>query len=38
MMYAYHVHCDICRARIEKDYGDNLIRLAKNASGKDEIG
>lgn len=26
------------RARIEKDYGDSLIRLAKNSSGKDEIG
>ena len=26
------------RARIEKDYGDNLVRLAKNSSGKDEIG
>lgn len=27
----------VARARIEKDYGDSLVRLAKNASGKDEI-
>lgn len=26
------------RARIEKDYGESLVRLAKNSSGRDEIG
>lgn len=26
------------RARIEKDYGESLVRLAKNSSGKDEVG
>ena len=28
----------IGRARIEKEYGDNLIRLAEKAAGKEEIG
>ena len=26
------------RARIEKEYGDNLVRLAEKSAGKEEIG
>ncbi len=26
------------RAKIERDYGENLVNLARRASGKDEIG
>ena len=33
-----HTYMYILRAKIEKDYGESLIRLAKIASGKDEIG
>ena len=28
----------MCRAKIEKEYGDSLTRLAKNSSGKEEMG
>ena len=31
-------HCLSLRARIEKEYGDNLVRLADKAAGKEELG
>ena len=30
--------CFHLRAKIEREYGESLLRLAKNTSGKDEIG
>ena len=35
-----HTHTPVLRhrAKIEKDYGEKLMNLAKTAAGKDEIG
>ena len=42
-MYMYILTCThfsalLHRAKIEKDYGEKLMNLAKTAAGKDEIG
>ena len=33
-----HTHALTSSAKIEKEYGESLVRLAKNSLGKDEIG